>query len=148
MGNACCRKTGPDTQALKDSVKNADEPTTSKTKPNKYVKSTMKAGVDVNGSHENQGADVNDSQDNVGAGVNGSHECTGGDVNSKKTADYVNWDAIQEIQKEEEQKDSGEEEYVNIMSVKTAAKDEAIMPLRQQRSTRSQVYAPVSILKY
>ena len=98
----------------------------------------------MNGSHENRGADVNDSEDNIGAGVNGSQQNTGGNVNSKKTADYVNWDAIQEIQKEEEQKDSSEEEYVNI----TAAKDDAIMPLRKQRSTRSEVYAPVSIRKY
>ena len=144
MGNACCRNAGPDTQTLKEPDKDTDEPKQSKTKPNKSVKPAVKTAADVNNSHE----DVNGSHENKGTDVNAAHEDQGADVNVKKTADYVNWDAIQEIQKEEEEEDSGEEEYVDTMDVNVPIKPDVIKPVlqtqRSTRSTRDEIYAPVS----
>ena len=143
MGNACCAKTGPDTQALKESDKDTDEPKQSKAKPNKYVKSTTTKGAGMNSPHEEQGTDENSPQEDKGAGVNNPQGDEGADVNVKKTADYVNWDAIQEIQKEEEEEDSAEEEYVNI-----PAEPDVLTSLQTKRSTRSnrdEIYAPISI---
>ena len=143
MGNACCAKTGPDTQALKESDKDTDEPKQSKAKPNKYVKSTTTKGAGMNSLHEEQGTDVNSPQEDKGAGVNNPQGDEGADVNVKKTADYVNLDAIQEIQKEEEEEDSAEEEYVNI-----PAEPDVLMSLQTKRLTRSnrdEIYAPISI---
>ena len=70
---------------------------------------------------------MNRPQGDEGADVNNPQGDEGADMNVKKTADYVNWDAIQEIQKEEEE-DSAEEEYVNIPAepdVLTSLQDEA-----------------------
>ena len=69
-------------------------------------------------------------------------------MNVKKTADYVNWDAIQEIQKEEEEEDSAEEEYVNTMAFSIPPEHGVMTSLQTQhsmRSNRDEIYAPVSI---
>ena len=137
MGNACCAKTGPDTQALKELDKDTDEPKQSKAKPNKYVKSTTTKGADVNSPQEDEGAGVDSPQGDEGA-----------NVHVKKTGDYVNWDAIQEIQKEEGEKDSAGEECVNTMAYSIPPEHGVMTSLQTQRSTRSnrdEIYAPVSI---